>query len=103
MADGGHFPNAGVAVRRFFDGFDEGGEGLVNCQEAEALGAFAGGGDSLGDPIDGREEDGPTVAGAEDVPRAEDGDGQGGFAEEAFCFGADLLVNLHDGGGLGDA
>src|SRR6185295_5314792 len=89
--------------RRMFDRPDQGVESLAERYEAEAAGGFGGGRHSFREGVERGEQVGPVVAGAEDVPGADEGAAEAGRGEPAFAFGADGPVGTHYGGRMGDA
>src|SRR6185312_8696254 len=69
----------------------------------EAAGAFARCRNALGEPVHRNEEPRPAMAGAENVPGAEDGGVQTGGADGFFAPRSRRDISVHGGRGMGDA
>lgn len=82
---------------------DECGEHLRVSDKSEAEGGEAPDGDDFGDFVERDEGVGPAVAGAEDIPGAENGSVEAAVEEELFAVAADVDIGAHDGSGMGDA
>src|SRR5262245_4190679 len=89
--------------RRVLHRLHERADDLVEGDEAQAAGALRRRGDAREEGVDREQRVSPAVAGAENVPRAEDRGGETEAANHLLAAGADPPVRLHDGSGVGDA